>query len=252
MSLRIGDALQSGLSRTAERNGLLLVGLFVGFGLINTVVAQSLSAAVRRMADTPAGQPSVFQAPAALAIPIPLPVSFVLLLAFALVAETLRVVAVRVFATETRHDIPDSATDDLLGTVLNAFVAGLVASIGIGLASIALVVPGIFLAVALFFVRQEVAIDGKNAVDALSGSWRLTKGNRWSVLGLGLIIFVISLGISLPGLVIRLISPAVGAVVSVVLNGVITVFAIAATTRAYVQLREETDDTPEPGETGRV
>jgi len=239
MSLQIGDAVRDGFRRTVRRNGLVLVGAFVGFGLINAVVTQSLTAAVTDLTarSGTAAQPQLFPSPSALAIPISLPVALVLVILFAFVAEAFRVVAVRVFAGPETATIPDDATSDLPATVLNSFVANVVTAVGVTIGLVLLVFPGVYLAMALLFVRQEVAIGGDNAIDALSTSWTRTKGNRLSLFALALVLFVVGLGASAPGFLLQLVSPTVGTVVSTVLTGVVSVFGIAVVTQAYEQLR---------------
>jgi hypothetical protein len=56
------------------------------------------------------------------------------------------------------------------------FLAVLLAGAGIALGLLALILPGIFLAVRWYFVPQSVVIDGARYGEALRGSWRLTKG----------------------------------------------------------------------------
>jgi hypothetical protein len=239
MPLQIGEAISDGFRRTVRRNGLLLIGAFVGFGLINAVVAQSLTAALRSMTNQAGTVTQVpgLQSPTALAVPIPWPVAAAMLVLFAFVAEALRVVGVRVFAGSQTQTVPEEATRDLPSTVLNSFLANVLTALGVTFGLILLVFPGVYLAMALFFVRQEVAVGGDNAVDALSTSWERTKGHRLTLFGLALILFVIGLGASTPGFLVRFVSPTVGAVVSVVLNSAISVFGIAVVTRAYEQLR---------------
>ena len=139
MTLRIGDALREGASRTFERNGLILVGVFVVFGFLNTVVAQSLIEAyfqfVTEQFGTVPGGPGTSPAtgvpfPTAvggtnpLAVQLPLSVAGALALVFGLIAEALRLVSIRVFATEDTQTIPSNLVRrNLPWAVLNSFVA---------------------------------------------------------------------------------------------------------------------------------
>jgi hypothetical protein len=65
--------------------------------------------------------------------------------------------------------------------------AEIVSGIGIFLGSIALVVPGILLAVRWAVVAQAAALEGEGWTDALRSSRRLTTGHGWHVLGLLLV-----------------------------------------------------------------
>jgi hypothetical protein len=62
--------------------------------------------------------------------------------------------------------------------------AEIIATLGIGLGFIALIIPGVFLLVRWAVVAQVAAIDNDNWVEALRRSWRLTSGNALHVFGL--------------------------------------------------------------------
>lgn len=66
-----------------------------------------------------------------------------------------------------------------LDIFLPVFVAVVLAGIGIAIGLVALILPGLFLAVRWLFVPQAVVIDGARAGEALRGSWRLTSGYWW-------------------------------------------------------------------------
>ncbi|MDG5776218.1 hypothetical protein VB773_08240 [Haloarculaceae archaeon H-GB2-1] len=255
MSLRINAALKQGFSRTFETNGLLLVGVFVVFGLLDAVVSQTLLAGMSQQlggagafgpGSAPAGfqqgQMSPFggqQSPLALD-GIPFAVAGALSLLFGLVAEGLRIVSIRVFASDNVQSIPGSlAKRNILLAVLNGVVAGIIVGIAVAVGVVLLVFPGIFLALSFFFVRQEIAVEDKNFADALSGSWALSKGNRIELFGLALIIWIIGIIASSPNIVLFFLSPDVAAIVGQVINGFVVVFGIATATRAYEQLRSE-------------
>ena len=108
-----------------------------------------------------------------------------------------------------------------------------------------LVLPGIYLAVLLYFVPQAVMIDGRTAVrGALEGSARVVRGSWWRVLGIALIT---AFAILLPVLVIgRLFEEWAEAADQVALSlvGGILVETLAApwvaivATLLYLDLRE--------------
>jgi hypothetical protein len=59
------------------------------------------------------------------------------------------------------------------------FLAVLLAGAGVALGLTLLILPGLFLAVRLYFVPQAVVVDGGRGLEALRGSWRLTGGYWW-------------------------------------------------------------------------
>ena len=251
MSLQIDEALQEGFHRTFARSGLLLVAAFVAFGFANAVISQSLSGEMMGVLERAVEQPAQQSQPpfgpgtnqeTPFAVPLPLPVLGLLSLLTALVAEAIRIVAVRVFASDHTDSVPRSLATRRIGlATINGVVGGIVAGIFTVLGLVFLVVPGIYVAISLFFVRQEIAVADKNFVDALGDSWSLTAGNRWELLGLAVIVIVINLIASSPSAVLVFLDPAIGTSVSLVIGGFTTVFGIAAATRAYEQLRRERD-----------
>lgn len=254
MSLRIGDALKDGFERTATRNGLVLIGVFLVFSAVNTVLSQSLSLATQQylqqfstQATQQTGAGSFGAAQTALAVPIPLPAALVLTLATMLLAEGLRIVGIRMFAPdETLPVTANSLRDGLPVAVLNGVVAGTIATVLTYLGFVFLIVPGVFIALSLFFVRQEIALQNKNFIEALRDSWELSGGNRLELLGLGVLIFVISLLASSPATVLFFLSPIPALLLGIVTSAVTTVFGIAVVTRAYQQLQGQ-DTAPGTG-----
>jgi Uncharacterised protein family (UPF0259) len=79
------------------------------------------------------------------------------------------------------------------------FLAVVIAAIGIAAGFVLLVIPGIYLAVRLFFVPQTVVIDGARGLDALRESSEITRGFWWRTFGL---VVMINLAAALPALVI--------------------------------------------------
>lgn len=274
MPLSVSAALRDGLERTFERTGLQLVGVFVvvrfasvmatnTLNRANLTVAEELGALPDGFANSPF--PGLAEAPTPFAIGLGLGGAYLLFVLVALLAEAARIVAVRALVSERVDAIPIEYVRRNIGTAtLNGFVGGLVVLTLAGLGLIVFVVPGIFLALSFFFVRQEIAIRDVNFVEAMRESWDLSRGHRFQLFALVLVLFVVSLIGMVPGLVIGVASPAAAALAGVVVQAVVVVFGIASVSRAYVQLREAenaeptdevdysealtADDLPPPGE----
>lgn len=74
---------------------------------------------------------------------------------------------------------------------LNIILAHLLMVALIGIAFIALVIPGIIVACRLAFVPYLVMDKKMEAVAAVEESWRLTRGHGWTIFGMGIVSFFI-------------------------------------------------------------
>ena len=274
MTLDIGRAVETGFSRLTARNGLLLVVAFLLVGAVSAVGQQSLNVAafealVRAAESAGTGPDAPFtpeqlaqfreqlatqRAASPLAVDVPAVAALAAVFVFALVAEAVTMVAVRTFGTPGTDSLPAGATDRLVSATLNGFVGGIVVAVLATIGLFLFVVPGIFLYVAFVFLRQEIALEDRNFVDALAESWELTKGDRFQVFGLVVVLVVVALGAVVPsalGSTLGLPS-IVGTAIALVLSPLVTVFGVAATTDAYRQLRDAEDADPESDEDDEV
>lgn len=172
MSLDIPAALEDGLSRLPTRVAGLLLVAYLAVGAISTVTAQTLSFAVmdalRESLPSGAAPPTTpGTGGGALALDVGLPIAAVLFLVGVVLAQVVGVVGIRTFVSEARRTFPTGVTRHLPWVVLNALVAGFIVNVLIGIGTILLVIPGIYLAVALYFVQFEVIVEERNAIDAL-------------------------------------------------------------------------------------
>jgi hypothetical protein len=260
MALRITDALQNGLRRTVSREALGLIVVFLAFQSVSTVVTQSFN---RRLfqefgATTTEGAAAAPFGMAGTGGALPFAVNLPLaplvggLLVTVVLAEALSILGVRMFARETTVSVSTaSLRDGLLLATLNGVAGGILTWVATGVGTLLLIIPGVFVAVSLFFVRQEVAIADKNFISALTGSWALTRGVRLKVFGLAVLLTIVNLIAGSPAVVLFFVDPAVALVIGVVLGSVVSVFGLAVVTRAYAQLRDHTESTPpaDPTET---
>ena len=275
MSLDIGAAITEGVARLRSRDGLVLVGAFLVVGVLSSVATQSLTVAVSEalleFAQSPDAPPGTdvetfreqlrqTRASSPLAVDVSAGAAFGLAFSLGIAAEALRIVAVRVFYAAT-GERPADLRSNLAFATVNGFLGGIVVSVLVLVGLGFLIIPGVFLAIALLFLRQEIAVENRNFVDAMAESWALTRGNRLNLFGLVVVLLVVGVVAFLPTIVASVvgsstISVAVGAVVS----PVVTVFGIAATTRAYAQLKAEDageeaagpDDSDEPEPVGAL
>ncbi|MEA2409435.1 MAG: hypothetical protein QOE69_3554 [Thermoleophilaceae bacterium] len=79
------------------------------------------------------------------------------------------------------------------------FAAVLLAALGIALGFVALILPGVYLAVRWYFVPQAVVIDGARGPGALARSGELVRGLWWRTFGL---ILLANIAIAIPGFIL--------------------------------------------------
>jgi hypothetical protein len=218
------------------------------------------------------------EGPPPLALPISLTAAAALTLVLAVVSEAARIVAVRTLVSDETGRIPGAfvrrniglaTINGLLGALVVGVLAGgglflalvigttlvsggvptfggpfgaVVVGVLVGIGLLLLFALGVFLAVAFFFVRQEIAVEDENFVDAMADSWTLTGGDRVEVFVVALVVVALDVVASLPGFALAFLDPAVGALVGIVLGAVATVFGIAVACRAYDQLRAEREE----------
>lgn len=243
-TLAIGRALREAGGRLARPLGPAVVGAYLLVGFAGAVATTSLVAAVvprvrafliENTGATPADFPSTDPSPLALGLE---PVTAIgLVLVTALLAETVNVVAIRVFVDDARS-LPEGAFRELRATALVSFVANSLAAVAIFVGFLAFLLPGIFLAVAFYMVRAVVIVEGAGVVPALRRSWRLVAGNRLRVLLVLLVVVLFRQTATLPGAAAEgtPLPPTVAAALGVVVGAVVTAFAAAVAARVYVQL----------------
>jgi hypothetical protein len=254
MTLDIPAAIEDGLSRLLTRVAAILLVAYLVVGVTSTITGQTLGLALLEwlretvLANGAAGMPPEatpaggLAAQSPLAFEMPLEVAAGLFLAQVVFAQAVGVVAVRTFASDARSRFP-SDLDRRFGWVLvNALVAGFVVNVLTVVGTVFLIVPGIYVAVALYFVRFEVIVEDKGVVDALRDGWDLTSGERLPVFFLLVAIVAIGLLSAVPGLVLGSVGvpPLAVTAVSLVVGAVTGLAAVAIGARAYVQLKEPT------------
>lgn len=117
-------------------------------------------------------------------------------------------------------------------------VAGIaiVSAIAIFLAAFLLIVPGLIVAAMLWVAIPVAVVERPGVIRSLSRSAALTKGNRWQVFGVILLIGIGSMAASY--VVDRIVGAAApGAFVSWIVAAVITAFEASVTAVGYTTLR---------------
>jgi hypothetical protein len=124
------------------------------------------------------------------------------------------------------------------------FLTSLLVQVLVSLGMFFLIVPGVFLAVMLLVSTIACILEDRSPVEALKRSRELTRGNRWRVLGLVLILALLFIGVGLlvasPTAAAGIV-PGIGALVGRVLasaaEGLLGVFVAIILTHAFLELR---------------
>lgn len=91
----------------------------------------------------------------------------------------------------------------LIKGILAAILYGLIVLVGF----ICLIIPGIWLAIRLQYCKYLVVDQKMGPVEALKGSWKMTKGNVWNLIGFGFALLLLNL-LGLMALVVGIIVTA--------------------------------------------
>ena len=232
MSLNIGRALQEGIARTLSRAGLLLAVVWFVLGLLNQLAYNSAIAGV--LPDVP-NQPMATLGPTLPLSPTAAgAVVFVLYLgSFVVVAA-----ALRTFVTEETDTIPtEHFTRNLVLMLVNLIVGGIVYGIAVAIGLVLLIIPGIFIAVSLFFWNVYVIVEDQNFVESFQNSWALTSGNRLMLFVLGVVVVIVVAVVGgIFGVATAVLPGIVGLAFAQIGSAFTSVFAVATAARTYLQL----------------
>ncbi len=233
MALNVADAIDTGFAWLRTRAGMSFMALFFVVSVLQQVVSR---AALAELVPMMAGQ----AAPVQPLVPLPLPVAGVLWLALIAASVVVTVGAVRAAVHRDSDRMPRERFTDRIGwTVLNLVVGGLVFAVVVGIGLVLLVLPGIYLLVALLFWNIIVIVEGTSFIEAMQRSWDMTRGDRLTVFGLGVLLVVITAIIGAVVSIPTLLGSGMGGVGTVLAqagSAVTTVLTLSVLAAAYNQL----------------
>jgi hypothetical protein len=156
-----------------------------------------------------------------------------------LVGEALYVGFVVKLVEDVRDGRRDSTMGDLFSaaapSILPLIAFGILFGIGVGVGLIVIIIPGLILITWWSVGAPAIVAEGAGPIEAFGRSWRLVKGNAWSVFGALLVTLIIVL---LVQIVLGAIANPIGngaIVVANVISGALTapIFALAVTVMFY-------------------
>jgi hypothetical protein len=125
----------------------------------------------------------------------------------------------------------------LLGVFLAAMIVAVILGLIPILGMLVDLVLFVFLYIIFWVVIPVAVVERPGPVASLKRSIELTKGNRWRILGIVLLLIVISIGVSLISIVFMFLGPIIGGIVQGLLNAVVTVFSAVLVAVGYYKLR---------------
>lgn len=258
MTVDIGGAMSRGFDRVTSGPGLKLVLAFVGVGILTDLTWETILGRFVRDYGTgdsffsfipPEVGAELRQEWAGYEVLIDLGVPvlslFALLVFLWLVRYVLDIGAIRWFVGDPSRDLTGRLFTRRVGwTVLNLIAGGILYALAVGVGLLLLIVPGVFLAVALYFYTYEVVIEGENAIEALANSYELTKGDRIELFLIGLLFTILGGVVGLVGVPTVLSGRFLPAVLGAAATAAFGVYSIATAADVYRQL-VEADETPD-------
>ncbi|WP_312621453.1 hypothetical protein [Haloarcula sp. 1CSR25-25] len=235
MALQIGRAISNGIRRSVSPVGIalmVLTFLYVGIftSSVNTIVAGALPPEIRQEAQI------------GLTLPLSSVVAAGLTLASLLFGMAIYIAAARAL---TRQGSDSGTVTGSLFTrrIGRALLTAVGANIVIGIATfigfVLLVIPGIFLMVSFAFVVFAIAVEDRRLIDSLRRSWALSRGNRWRLAGLLLLVGVVTGLVSSIGSLASFVSPGIGQLVTFLVTAPLTILGYGIIADAYLQIRDE-------------
>jgi hypothetical protein len=231
MALQLASAVTDGFRRALTRTGgVLFVVLFATqlllLASLNTVLA----------AQAPPEAAGLI----GLTLPVSDSVAGALLLATLVLNAASLVVIARAYARPLSRlsSFPAALVTRRIGrATLSTLVGGTVVFVAVTIGLAFLFLPGIYLSACLLFFVFAVGVEDRGVVGSLGRAWSLSSGNR---LRLAVVVVVVGVAGALVGAVPAVFQlagvPALGDVVSALVNAVLFTFVYGVVAAAYLQV----------------
>jgi hypothetical protein len=158
------------------------------------------------------------------------------------------------------QDVRDGRVDLDLGATVSAAlpfvgavaVASILASIGIGIGFVLIIVPGLILITFWCLIVPEIVIGGAGALESFGRSWRTVRGYAWNVFGTIILVFLIQIVARIVLSVIFFALPYGwrSFIADLVTGALIAPFLAAVVTLAYYRLTAAHGEQAEPAQPG--
>lgn len=157
------------------------------------------------------------------------------------------------------QDVRDGRADLSIGETVSAAlpylgsvaIASILASIGIAIGFVLIIVPGLILLTFWSLIVPEIVIGGAGPFDSFSRSWRTVRGYAWNVFGVYILVFLMRI---VGEIVLSVILSAAGLprgwqtfISNLVVDTLVVPFIAAVLTLIYYRLTTAHGGQPEPG-----
>src|SRR6185312_14511833 len=131
-------------------------------------------------------------------------------------------------------------------------VASILASIGIAIGFVLIIVPGLILLTFWSLIVPHIVIGGSGALDSFGRSWRTVRGHAWNVFGTFIVVFLILIAVQIVLSVILLALPYGwrSFIADLVSGALVAPFLAAVVTLIYYRLTAAHGEPAEPGAAG--
>jgi len=130
-----------------------------------------------------------------------------------------------------------------LSSVVPVAVGSILLSLGIMIGTILLIVPGIILTLMWWVYVPAIVVEGKGIIGAFGRSRELTRGRRWHILGLMILLIVLMsvVGFIAQFVVMIIVSQGelAASIIEYVFNALVTAYTAVLAAVAYYYLRAE-------------
>jgi hypothetical protein len=238
MKVDISAVLEGGYEKTVARTGVQFAAVFFALSALNALFAPEPE--TLPMEDSPVGDvaPAGGGGPTGPSLGLSPTVAGLLSLLVTILSALVAIAAIRTFVAGETESIPEEYfTRSIVWVAVNFVIGGIAFAIVVGIGLVFLVVPGLFLLVSLFFWQVFIAVEDENFFEGFRHSWQLTKGRRFGLFVLGVVVIFVALVISIAFGIPGVFFPAILALlVEQVGSALVFVFVLAATAEAYNQL----------------
>jgi hypothetical protein len=158
------------------------------------------------------------------------------------------------------QDVRDGRVDLDLGQTISAAlpflgsvaIASILASIGIGIGFVLIIVPGLILLTFWSLIVPEIVIGGAGALESFGRSWRAVRGYAWSVFGTYILVFLMLIvGEIVLSVILSVLHLSYGwrnFISNLVTDTLVAPYIAAVITLIYYRLTTAHGGQPEPGQ----